>query len=161
MTNFTQRLLVAIPVEQADAYNAFVKDNLDPTGGDWFRVPLNTTGNADDPPTHFWACFAATDDQASQFLDFMSDSAGLKPVTGPGKNLGLASRVSSIAQQLQDSQGITVVQSDNQGDWISPADAVKPLGLMPVSTLASVAVADPAQVVNGVPLSSPPQRLKG
>lgn len=55
-TQHLHRLFICVPSSLRDGANTWIRNNLNPSGGDWLTVPISATGNL---PATYWGCDAA------------------------------------------------------------------------------------------------------
>ena len=131
MTNYIFRCLIVCPAANRAAFNTWILNNLDPTGGDWFVASLSAAGNVGDTPTHYWCNAALT---AAEFKKLMQRLCTLASITAPAdwdtmtrqekKRWLLGQRAA-----IRTATGIRVLPMDNDGVWDSPQDELAAAGL--------------------------------
>lgn len=130
MTDYLHRLFVVIPAARRAGLNAWIKANLDPTGGDWFVASLNATGSTG-AITHYAADFAVTNTQAKKLLGRLCQQAGIPEPSGwdgwtrQQKKDWLLSQRAAIRTAI----GVRILASDNEGTWGDKAAELTAAGL--------------------------------
>jgi len=133
MTNFTRRLLILIPASRRTAFNTWINNNIDLTGGDWFYMPLSTTGS--DPATHYWASAALRETQLGLIMRQLATMASItlpdwQNMTRPQREQWVVDNLVTIRTVL----GIRIRMSDNNGREENRDSELAASGLLLVST---------------------------
>lgn len=59
---YEKRVIIVIPAAERDAENTWVKENVDPDGGEkTFRVPLYSNPDISGNATHYWCSWAVNE----------------------------------------------------------------------------------------------------
>lgn len=130
-TQHIHRLLLVVPAARCAGLNAWVRANLDITGGDWFTPSLSATGAA--PTTHAWASFALTDSQGKKLLMRLAQQSGLTQpanwdtMTRAQKKSWLISNRATVKSGI----GVYIEPGENDvaGGWPDPQAVLTACGL--------------------------------
>ena len=127
-TNHLNRVVLVVPDARKAAFNAWVRNNLDPSGDDWLTAGLSASGNA--PATHWWCSAALTNAEARQVLDRLYALASLTPPDWRTLTRAqVRARLASDRAALQSAAGLRLAHSDNDGDWPDPNTLLAAAGL--------------------------------
>ena len=132
-TAHLHRLWIIIPAARRTALNNWCRNNLDPTGGDWFTAGLNALGTG--VATHYWCSAAFTN---AQLRLIIIQLLGLASITLPAdwdtktraeKRAWLNSQKTAI----QTATGIRLQHSLNDGAWDNPVTERQALALLVIT----------------------------
>jgi len=128
-TQHLHRVILIVPATTIATFNTWVRNNLDPSGGDWITANLSATGSA--PFTHGWCCAALTVPQLKKLAQRLCTFAGLT-LPGDWDTLTKQQQKQWFADQrpaIFAATGIRVQSADNDGAWDDPAAALTAMGL--------------------------------
>jgi hypothetical protein len=132
-TTHEYRFLAIVPVASIGSFNTWLRNNIDPTGGDWLVANLSATGAA--PATHGWFSAALTPAQMKQVALRLCQLASVTPpadwdtMTGAQRRAWLVGARAAINTTI----GVWIQPSDNGGSWDSPALALAAKGLQTIA----------------------------
>jgi hypothetical protein len=126
------RLLLIVPEARRAAFNAWVKANLDPAGGDWVRSTLSATGSA--PATHGWCSAAMTAAEFKAAVQRLCALASITPDPAWDSMTRSQKRDWLVGQRqaIDAATGIYLQAVDNDGSWGDAQAALKAKGLKPI-----------------------------
>src|SRR5687767_4331326 len=76
MTDYLHRFTVIIPAASKDAFNNYIKNNVDSVGGErTCTIGLSASGSA--PATHYWSSIALTNQELLKIAQRLAILAGL------------------------------------------------------------------------------------
>ena len=132
-TNYIYRLILIVPSNRCGPLNAWIKQNVDPNGQNWFVPSLSANGVA--PATHAWASFSMTSDDSDQFLDRLLVQASMgKPNDWNSKGrAGKKQWLKDSRAEVKAKIGVWIVPMDNDGEWDDPTQALTDMGLQKIN----------------------------
>lgn len=91
MTNFKNKILAIVPKARIADFNAWIKENIDPSGNDWLFIrdkdvskniePVGLSPDGGDIPTHAQCNFHATKEQKIAFDNWRKDKVDIKVIS--------------------------------------------------------------------------------
>ena len=123
------RLVMIVPIARVSGINAWIRAQIDPTGGDWFTANLSLTGTA--PATHAWASFTITPTTAlkwAQRIAAMTTNQVPPGFAGYTRNQKKA-WLESVKDSIRTQAGVYIQVSDNDGAWADPYQLLSSAGL--------------------------------
>lgn len=131
-TQHLHRLTIIVPAARCAALNAWIKANVDTTGGDWFTPSLSATGN--EPATHAACGVALTEAEGKKLLGRLAAASGISQpanwdtMTRQQKKQWLMDQKAAIRSAI----GVLVVGMENGGEWIPSKDSRTEMALKPI-----------------------------
>jgi hypothetical protein len=132
-TQHEYRFLAIVPAASIAQFNTWLRNNIDPAGGDWLVANLSATGLA--PATHGWFSAALTPAQMKQVALRLCTLASVTPpadwdtMTRAQRKAWLIGARAAINTAI----GVWIQPSDNDGDWDNPAAALAAKGLQVIA----------------------------
>jgi hypothetical protein len=132
VTLHLHRILCLAAAARIAALNTWLKNNIDPAGGDWVAARLSATGTP--PATHGWFCAGLTSAQGAAVLNRWYALASMTPPNwGSLTRAQVRSRIATDRAALRAATQINVFHADNDGAWDSPEAALAATGLQRVA----------------------------
>ena len=123
------RLYAIVPAARVATVNTWVRNNLDPTGGNWLSLNLSADGTAPYTHAHFSAALAVP--EIKLILTALAAQAG-RTLPADWDARTRAQRKAwlvSARNAIDSNSGIYLTLSDNDGEWEAPEMALAHKGL--------------------------------
>lgn len=130
MTNFSERIVIILPVARVASFSVFWKNNIDPNDDCTTWPALNATGD-DAAATHVWCCTSLTLVEIRKLMVRLCLASGItQPAawdswTRAQKRQWLLSNRAAIRTAI----GVWIGRSDNDGTWEKFDDHLATMGL--------------------------------
>lgn len=113
------RILFVIPAASRVSFNTWIRNNLNPEGGDWFGgLGLSPSGNL--PATHFWCSAAFTGQEAQVVVLRLCTMSGV-PIDPNWDNMNKAQKIAWVqdnrAAIRAGTGNLRVRMMNNEADW--------------------------------------------
>lgn len=135
-TQHLHRIFGVCTAARQAAVNTRIRNQLDPTGDNWFRVPLAAT--AAGPATHYMMSAALTNSELLALVGWLYQQAGGTLPSGATWNGWTRAEkrmwIRNTAIPQIRTWGVWLQHSDNDGDWESPDDELAQRGMVRVDT---------------------------
>lgn len=128
-TQYLHRLLFVVPAASVTAFNTWIRNNLDASGGDWLVANLSASGSA--PFSHGWCCFAATIPELKKVMQRLCTLASITPPADWDTKTKAQKKQWLVDQRqpIQTATGIRVHEMNNDGVWDNVQLALTAMGL--------------------------------
>lgn len=133
-TKFQHRLHLIVPADKCDEVNAYIKANIDRSGGDWLTPSLSADGK--EPFTHAQFSAAVTPEQLTHLqkivasVSKVSEDANFDKLTAANKEKWFADN--AVAAKAE---GIKPVAMDNTKEFVDPQAALVEMDLKTASSV--------------------------
>lgn len=138
-TLYRHRLTVIVPAPRVAALRSYVDAQIDPGhGANWFRPGLASAPGA--APTHYVACFAATNQDLLRLMGRLVTWAGftLPAAFRDYTRADVRAYWQSVRAHVLAQTGVRLLHSNNDGDWTPPVTLMEEASLTPVQAVLQV-----------------------